>query len=113
MIATATRISRWRSEAASYLAGHREWLDVLDAEAANLDAALERALQTDGERALRLCAAVFHWWRLRGLFGAAERACERALDVGDRSASPLRAQVLAAYGYLLVSWRQVRAGDRD
>lgn len=90
-------------EAAFYLAGHRDWLDVLDVEAANLDAAFERALLAGGERALRFCAAVFHWWRLRGLFGAAERACERALGVGDRSASPLRAEVLAAYGYLLVS----------
>ena len=89
--------------AASYLAGHREWLEVLDAEAGNLDAALERALQTDREQAVRLCASVFHWWRLRGLFGAAERGYARALDVGDQSASPLRAQALSAYAYLLVS----------
>ena len=88
--------------AAPELAGRREWLDVLDTEAANLDAALDWAVQTDANGALRLCAAVSHWWLLRGLYGAAGRGFDRALAAGDPTASPLRAQVLGAHGYLLL-----------
>jgi predicted ATPase/DNA-binding CsgD family transcriptional regulator len=89
-------------QAAPELAGRRELLDVLDTEAANLDAALDRALQTDPDRALRLCVAVSDWWRLRGLYGAAGRGFERALAAGDGTASLLRAQALCAHGYLLL-----------
>jgi predicted ATPase len=85
------------------LAGRRGWLEVLDAEAANLEAAFDRAVQTDGERALGLCRALFHWWRLRGFFGAAARCCERALGAADGSSASLRAAVLCAHAYLLVS----------
>ena len=46
--------------------GQREWLEVLDGEAANLTAALDHAVETDGERALRLSVALTFWWRLRG-----------------------------------------------
>jgi predicted ATPase/class 3 adenylate cyclase/DNA-binding CsgD family transcriptional regulator len=89
-------------DAAPHLAGRSEWLEMLDAEAANLDAALERALQTDAERALRMCAALFHWWRLRGLYAAAERGCRRAVDAAGGTVSVLRARVLCAHAYLLV-----------
>jgi predicted ATPase/DNA-binding CsgD family transcriptional regulator len=89
-------------QVAPELAGRRELLDVLDTEAANLDAALEWAVQTDPERALRLCLAVSDWWRLRGLYGVAGRGFERALAAGDQDTSPVRAQVLCAHGYLLL-----------
>src|SRR5205807_405412 len=50
----------------------REWLSVLDPEAANLASAIDGAVETDPEGALRLCAALTMWWKLRGRFAAAE-----------------------------------------
>jgi predicted ATPase/class 3 adenylate cyclase/DNA-binding CsgD family transcriptional regulator len=88
--------------AAPELAKRREWLDVLDAESANVEAALERAVQTNGEIALRLCVALFHWWRMRG-WSTAARDCERALEAADGTPSRLRARALCVHGYLLLA----------
>jgi predicted ATPase/class 3 adenylate cyclase/DNA-binding CsgD family transcriptional regulator len=74
--------------------GQREWLDVLDGEAANLTAALDYAVETNGERALRLSVALTFWWRLRGSLRAGERAFTRALDAADPTPSSLRAYAL-------------------
>jgi predicted ATPase len=74
------------------------WLDRLDAESANLAAALDHALASAPESALRLCVAQAIQWRLRGRFVEAESACARALDADD--VSPLRARVLWVRGYL-------------
>jgi predicted ATPase/DNA-binding CsgD family transcriptional regulator len=76
-------------------------LALLDAEAANLSSALQWAAETDPERALRLCLALTRWWRLRGLFAAAERSYERALAAADPTPSALRARVLWGRAYLL------------
>ena len=78
----------------------RESLEVLDSEAANLTAALERAANTDGERALRLSVALTFWWRLRGLLRAGERGFTRALDATDPTPSSLRAYALWGGGYM-------------
>ena len=78
----------------------REWLEVLDGEAANLTAALERAADSDGERALRLSVGLTFWWRLRGLLRAGERGFTRALDVPDPTPSSLRAYALWGAGYM-------------
>ena len=101
--ATATRCSKLAETIAPQLHGprQREWLEVLDGEAANLTAALEHAVGTDGERALRLSVALTLWWRLRGLFRAAERGFTRALDAGDPEPSSLRAMALWGCGYLV------------
>jgi predicted ATPase/class 3 adenylate cyclase/DNA-binding CsgD family transcriptional regulator len=80
--------------------GQREWLDVLDHEGGNLAAALDRALESDGDLALRLCVALTFWWKLRGLFQPAERGFARALQAADHAASELRAQGLFGRGYL-------------
>ncbi|MFI5003408.1 MAG: LuxR C-terminal-related transcriptional regulator [Solirubrobacterales bacterium] len=82
-------------------AGQSAWLDALDIEAANLAAALEHAADTDGERALRLCAALTVWWKLRGRFALADDAYLRALGAASAEPSALRARVLWARGYLL------------
>jgi predicted ATPase/class 3 adenylate cyclase/DNA-binding CsgD family transcriptional regulator len=78
----------------------RELLDVLDGEAANLTAALDHAVATDGERALRLSVALTFWWRLRGLLRAGERGFCRALEAADPTPSSLRAYGLWGAGYL-------------
>jgi predicted ATPase/class 3 adenylate cyclase/DNA-binding CsgD family transcriptional regulator len=82
-------------------AGQSAWLDALDVEAANLAAALDHAVDTDGERALRLCVALTVWWKLRGRFALADDAYVRALDSSPAEPSALRARVLWARGYLL------------
>ena len=99
--------------AASYLAGHREWLEVLDAEAGNLDAALERALQTDRERGgAALCVrlslvAAARVVRRRGARLCAGARCRRPVSLAAARSGPLRLRLLAG------EWRQVRSGDRD
>jgi predicted ATPase/class 3 adenylate cyclase/DNA-binding CsgD family transcriptional regulator len=80
--------------------GQREWLEVLDGEAANLTVALDHAAATDGEQALRLAVALTFWWRLRGLLRAGERGFTRALDAADPAPSSLRAYALWGGGFL-------------
>ena len=82
-------------------AGQSAWLDALDVEAANLAAALDRAADSDGEQALRLCAALTVWWKLRGRFAIADEAYLRALGAAPAEPSGLRARVLWGRGYLL------------
>jgi DNA-binding CsgD family transcriptional regulator len=71
--------------AAPELGGARQlaWLEILDAEAANLAAALERACATQPELALRLTIALTVWWRLRGRFTEADAAYALALGATD------------------------------
>ncbi len=80
--------------------GQRECLEALDREAGNLAAALEHALDTDGERALRLLVALTFWLKWRCQFAAPDRAFARALEAADPAPSSLRAQALWARGYL-------------
>ena len=83
--------------------GEADWLEMLDPEAANLAAALDCAAETDGDRALRFCIALHHWWRLRGLFAAAESSLTRALEAADPAPSASRARVLASQAHLLIN----------
>ncbi|HEX3830622.1 MAG TPA: LuxR C-terminal-related transcriptional regulator [Solirubrobacteraceae bacterium] len=78
----------------------RDWLAVLDEEAANLTGALERAAEADAERALRMCAALTFWWRARGRFVPAERGFSRSLNGAASESSALRARALWGHGYL-------------
>ena len=79
----------------------QQQLDALDEDRANLDAALRWATETDGERALRMCAALIPWWMQRGLFAARDTCCARALDKAGREATPLRARILSGRALLL------------
>jgi predicted ATPase/DNA-binding CsgD family transcriptional regulator len=78
-----------------------ECLDLLDAEAANLQAAIEWAADTAPEKALRLCLALTLWWRARGLFSSSEAAYRRTLDAADPTPSALRARALWGRAFLL------------
>ncbi|HUO71945.1 MAG TPA: LuxR C-terminal-related transcriptional regulator [Solirubrobacteraceae bacterium] len=93
--------------------GQREWLDVLDHEAANLASALDRALETDGDLALRLCVVLTFWWKLRGLFQPAERGFARALEAANHAPSELRAQGLFGRGYLAAYALNIEVALRD
>ncbi|WP_084434355.1 ATP-binding protein [Kibdelosporangium aridum] len=62
--------------------GQRDWLRRLDAETANLHAALEGAVrQGNADMALRLSNATAYYRYLRGRWGAAKRALDLALGV--------------------------------
>ncbi|MFI7287763.1 BTAD domain-containing putative transcriptional regulator [Streptomyces anulatus] len=64
--------------------GQRQWLRRLDAETANIRAALDSAVREgDADRALRLVNAVAWYWRLRGRNHEAERSLSLALSVVD------------------------------
>ncbi len=83
-------------------AGQNAWLDALDADAANLAAALDHAVTDADERsALRLCVALTVWWKLRGRFELAEAAYERALGMSADGQPALRARAQWGRGYLL------------
>ncbi|HEX8054603.1 MAG TPA: LuxR C-terminal-related transcriptional regulator [Thermoleophilaceae bacterium] len=79
---------------------HQE-LDALDEDRANLDAALGWATETDGERALRLCAALIGGGLQRRRFTARDAACARALEKAGPEPTRLRAQVLSGRVLLL------------
>ena len=85
-----------------------EVLDLLDADAANLYAAIEWATQTEPGLAIRLCTALTLWWRLRGLFAAADAALSHALDLAPADRPGERARALWAQAYLAAF-----AGDYD
>jgi predicted ATPase/DNA-binding CsgD family transcriptional regulator len=74
------------------------WLDVLEPDAANFDAAISHGIETDPERALRMSVALEAWWEVSGRFAAGETALRRALAASDRSPSPLRARGLWSCG---------------
>ncbi|MGW0537018.1 AfsR/SARP family transcriptional regulator [Streptomyces sp. NPDC003032] len=66
--------------------GQRVWLGRLDAEAANLRAALEEAVRGDSPReAVRLAGALAWWWLLRGRLTEALRSLSAVLGLGSGS----------------------------
>ncbi|TWF79676.1 putative ATPase [Pseudonocardia hierapolitana] len=78
-------------------ADQRRWLERLDAEAANLRAALDHLVQqADGaEPALRLVQALCWYWFLRGRTGEAMRSLRAALAVPGDAPAAARVQATA------------------
>ncbi|HET7095322.1 MAG TPA: hypothetical protein VFI22_17665, partial [Thermomicrobiales bacterium] len=90
-----------QAAAATYGPQESLWLDRLHAERANLLEAqhwLERT--SDAERALRLAAACFRFWRVRGPVAEGRAAMERAIALPGRSPSRLRVTVTLHAGEL-------------
>ncbi|MEV4657040.1 BTAD domain-containing putative transcriptional regulator [Micromonospora sp. NPDC049301] len=85
--------------------GQRRWLLRLDAESANLRAALDAAVrQHDGELALRLANALSWYWFLRGRFVEARRWLGAALGCPPAGATAARARATAWHlGFALLS----------
>ncbi len=74
------------------------WLDRLAAEHDNIRSALEWALETDGEAALRLAGALWWFWYLRGHGNEGGDWLERALSIetiarGEQLIWPARAMI--------------------
>ncbi|MFI7128386.1 BTAD domain-containing putative transcriptional regulator [Nonomuraea sp. NPDC050153] len=98
-----------------YLRGHgqRDALALLDAESANLRAALETAVRLGrpGE-ALRLVNAMAWYWVLRGRLGEGRRALEAALSVpGARGSGAAQATAWLAGLRMLSGWPQAPDGE--
>ncbi|MBE1590626.1 BTAD domain-containing putative transcriptional regulator [Nonomuraea angiospora] len=103
------------------LYGHdqRDWLLRLDAEAANLRAALDTAVAgKDADGAARLVNALAWYWFLRGRLAEGRRSLAAALSV-EGDASPVRARAAAwEAGFALmlgeeVDWEPVLAAVED
>ena len=91
-------------------ADQERWLERLEAERANLRAAIEWSLsQGEGELALRLAGALVLFWRVRCHFTEGRGLLQAALSATDGSEAPaLRARALWGAGFLTMM-----AGDAD
>ena len=77
------------------------WLDSLELDDDNLRAALDAGDDPVGaQRALRLAAALGHYWLVRGLISEGRQHLERALVRAGESQTVLRAKALAVAGHL-------------
>lgn len=77
-------------------AGQREWLRTLDAESANVRAALDTAERLgDAELALRLTSAMTWYWLLRGRLTEGRRALETALTIDGDAPAAVRGAALS------------------
>jgi predicted ATPase/DNA-binding XRE family transcriptional regulator len=78
------------------------WLDQLDAEAPNLRRAIRWALDDGGDKAtgIRLSAALWPWWQLRGMYREGLGWLEAAIDAAGPDATPERARMVAGAAML-------------
>jgi predicted ATPase/DNA-binding CsgD family transcriptional regulator len=90
-----------------------EWFEVLDPEAANLAAAIDHAIRSDPPLALRLCTALFMWWRGRQTFTQAQAAYSRALAAADEGPSASRARALWGRGNNALGLGEFEAAGAD
>jgi DNA-binding CsgD family transcriptional regulator len=77
-----------------------DWLDFLEPDAANFDAAVVHAIQRDPERALRIGVGLTSWWELGGRFASGQSHLDRALEAADSAPTALRAAALWSCGHL-------------
>src|SRR5262249_62429207 len=90
-----------RAEKAIIGPDQRTWLDRLERELGNLRAALEWFFQTNqASYALRLAAALWFFWDMRGHLREGQRWLEAALDMVGVSDGSERAAALNASGWL-------------
>lgn len=81
------------------------WLEQLEAEHDNLRAALAWTIERgDGDQAVRLAAALWHFWEMRGYFTEGRRWLEAALERGQGAAAAARAEAYTGAGTM--AWRQ-------
>ena len=67
-----------------------DWLDRLDAEIENIGAALEWALETDPEAAMRMAVGLLEYWIARVPSPENEARIVASVDAGPRGSSPVR-----------------------
>ena len=89
----------------------REWLEILDPEAANLAAAIDYALPSEPPLALRFCAALYRWWVARGRFAEAELALSRSLNACGEEDPALRARALERRARVAINAGEFEAAE--
>ena len=89
----------------------REWLEILDPEAANLAAAIDYALPSEPPLALRFCAALYRWWVARGRFAEAELALSRSLNACGEEDPALRARALERRAWVVINAGEFEAAE--
>src|SRR6185436_16443083 len=78
-----------------------EWMQRLDAERENLRAARRWAIETaDADVELRLSAALWEYWWMRGHLSEGQDALDGALQRSERAPSGARARALHGAGLL-------------
>jgi predicted ATPase/class 3 adenylate cyclase len=94
-----------------------DWLDRLDADLDNLGAAVEWGLEAAPEAALRMCDAMFFYWRLRVASPDSEARILRAIDLARAIATgppePTAAQLALAgrfLGHVAMLWGMTGRG---
>ena len=105
---------RAAEEAEPHLLGSEQavWLDRLEGDHDNLRAALRRSIDAgDAETGMRLGAALWRFWLLRGHLREGRRWLERALELGGAE-RPTRAKALTALGGLAYWQDDYRAAGR-
>jgi predicted ATPase/class 3 adenylate cyclase/TolA-binding protein len=91
------------------------WLDRLEAERANLRAAVDWSLadagheRADAERGLSMAASLWRFWELRGPLSEGRRWLEETLQVAGDANPAFRARSLTAVGHLAVVQGEVEA----
>jgi predicted ATPase/DNA-binding CsgD family transcriptional regulator len=84
------------------------WIEALEPESANLDAAVAHAAELGAAEGLRLGVALAPWWRVRGRYEVGVRGITAVLEAAEPTPSPLRARALWNCGFLARL-----AGDRE
>jgi predicted ATPase/serine/threonine protein kinase len=91
---------RLAEEAAPSVLHDGPWLERLSRDHDNLRGALEWSVANDVETAVRLCAALWSFWYVRGNYSEGRRWIERTLALESDAASAGRAETLVGAGVL-------------
>ncbi|MFI0155066.1 BTAD domain-containing putative transcriptional regulator [Streptomyces lydicus] len=103
-----------QAEPLLYGADQRQWLERLDAEAANLRIALDGSIREGAtDRALRLVNALAWYWFLRGRLAEAGRSLEAALAAGEGAAGSVAAGRRLRAAAWQVGMGSLAGGDAD
>lgn len=104
----------WAEQAETYLKGRGQqvWLKRLEQEQENLRAALQWLIeQQETELALRLCAALWHFWFIRGYWSEGRRWLETVLTLPQREKpTAARAKALCGAGRFAIRLGDVTPG---
>jgi predicted ATPase/DNA-binding SARP family transcriptional activator len=100
-------------EAADHFAdpGRRRWFDRIDADQRDFQAALGTLVHADPAKAVRLAAALWPYWMLRGSFGEGVEGLQAALDAG-REPSAARVEALLGAFAIKMRWTGVGAENQ-
>jgi predicted ATPase/DNA-binding CsgD family transcriptional regulator len=92
-----------RARPALESADQTRWMDILDADAANLSTAIDYAIRTRPDLALRFCHGLTYWWRSRRPYAEVTALYARVLAVCADQPPGLRAEALWGLAFNLLA----------